>query len=505
MSWHVELGTGAVLLVGIVAVAALVHYYANDHKWVVRRLVALFAMFVITALLGFGLERAGVADWSHRARLASHVLATFIVINVVGAFIFDLALPKMGFRPAKIVSDLALGLAYIVGCGAILASSGFSVSSVLTTGAVFSAILALSLQTTLGNVLGGVALHLDGTVKVGDWVQLENGRQGIVREIRWRCTIVETRDFDTIILPNAQLLSSTLTVLGRRGGKAVPRRMKHLFNVDFRYSPSRVVQVVTDALLASPLPNVASDPAPSVWCVDLGRDLRTSHAVYEVRYFILDLGPDSRTSSAVLTRVYAALRRADIPLARPVETHFVRIEGDDSDEKRMERHRNRRTEALSAVTIFGELTPEERTVLQAQLEYVPFTAGEKMTRQGAVAHWLYVMTAGTAEVRRVNEDGGSVLLNTLQAPDFFGEMGLMTGEPRIADVVAKSDVECFRLRKEGFQKVLLKRPEIAKELSSRLAERRLALLSAAGDSSKTKVEEEERIFEAIGRFFGLKV
>ena len=504
MGWQIELGAGGVLLVGIVTVAALVHYFARDHKWVVRRLVVLFALFTLTAAVGFTLDRAGIGGWAHRLRLASHVLATFIVINVVGAIVFDIALPKVGFRPARIVSDLALGLAYILGCGAILASSGFSVSSVLTTGAVFSAILALSLQTTLGNVLGGVALHVDGTVKVGDWIQLENGRQGIVREIRWRCTIVETRDFDTIILPNAQLLSSTLTVLGRRDGKTVPRRMKHLFNVDFRYSPSRVVQVVTDALLASPLTNVAADPAPSVWCVDLGRDLRTSHAVYEVRYFILDLGPDSRTSSAVLTRVYAALRRADIPLARPVETHFVRVEGEDSDERRAQRHRSRRVEALSALTIFGELTSQERSLLEGQLEYVPFTAGEKMTRQGAVAHWLYVMTTGTAEVRRVQEDGDKLLLGTLQAPDFFGEMGLMTGEPRIADVVAKTDVECFRLRKEGFQKVLLGRPEIAKELSARLAERRVRLLAASGESPKSQVEEEERIFAAIGRFFGLK-
>ena len=114
------------------------------------------------------------------------------------------------------------------------------------------------------------------------------------------------------------------------------------------------------------------------------------------------------------------------------------------------------------------------------------------------------MTSGTAEAKRLHEDGETTLLGTLKAPDFFGEMGLMTGEPRIADVIAKTDVECFRLRKEGFQKVLLNRPEIAKELSARLAERRIRLLADTGDGTKTQVEEEERIFEAIGRFFGLE-
>jgi CRP-like cAMP-binding protein len=160
-------------------------------------------------------------------------------------------------------------------------------------------------------------------------------------------------------------------------------------------------------------------------------------------------------------------------------------------------------EALGAITIFSSLTDGERSVLESQLEYVPFTAGERMTRQGAVAHWLYVMTSGKAEVRRKHDDGTEVLLASLKAPEFFGEMGLMTGEPRIADVVATSDVECFRLRKEGFQKVLLNRPEIAKELSSRLAERRVELLAAAGRES-TQKEEEERIFDGIRRFFGLE-
>jgi small-conductance mechanosensitive channel/CRP-like cAMP-binding protein len=499
-----ELGIAGALLVGIITIATLVNTFARDHRWVVRRLVILYGLFVVILGLAVALDRLGLLTWSLRLRLGAHILAAFTVINMAGAIVFELSLPKLGFRPAKIVSDLTLGAAYFVAAGAVLASSGFSLTSVITTGAVFSAVLALSLQTTLGNVLGGVALQLDGTVKVGDWIQTDNGRQGVVREIRWRCTIVETRDCDTIILPNAQLLSTTLLVLGRRDGKPVPRRMRHLFYVDFRFTPSRVVQAVTDALLASPLSNVAVTPPPSVVCLALGRDAHPSYAVYEVRYFILDFGPDGPTDSAVLTRVYAALRRAGIPLARPVATHFVRMEGEELDARREARHRTRRVEALSAVTIFGALTPDEKSVLEGQLEYVPFTAGEKMTRQGAIAHWLYVMTSGTAEAMRIHEDGEATLLGTLEAPDFFGEMGLMTGEPRIADVIAKTDIECFRLRKEGFQKVLLNRPEIAKELSRRLAERRINLLAAAGDRTKTQVEEEERIFEAIGRFFGLE-
>src|SRR5215475_15361424 len=81
------------------------------------------------------------------------------------------------------------------------------------------------------------------------------------------------------------------------------------------------------------------------------------------------------------------------------------------------------------------------------------------------------------------------------APDFFGEMGLMTGEPRSSDVIATSDVDCFRLGKDTFKTVLLGRPEIVTELSSKLARRRVELIAARDGldaSAKQQREESER-------------
>jgi CRP-like cAMP-binding protein len=96
----------------------------------------------------------------------------------------------------------------------------------------------------------------------------------------------------------------------------------------------------------------------------------------------------------------------------------------------------------------------------------------------------------------------------IAAPDFFGEMGLMTGEPRSADVVALGDVECYRLGRAGFEGVLLGRPEIVEELSAKLASRRVELIaSKEGLDAVAKVareaRERERIVGGIKTFFGL--
>jgi CRP-like cAMP-binding protein len=172
------------------------------------------------------------------------------------------------------------------------------------------------------------------------------------------------------------------------------------------------------------------------------------------------------------------------------------------------RHREQRQEAIEGVEIFKSLTGQELEQLAQGIELLPFSAGETITRQGAVAHWLYILTRGQVEIRANLEDGSTKRIATLEAPSFFGEMGLMTGAPRTADVIAVTDCDCYRLGKSTFEEVILRRPELVTVLSARLAERRLQLLSALeglDDEAKRarRASEEQQILRGIKSFFGL--
>jgi len=389
---------------------------------------------------------------------------------------------------------------------------------------VVSAVLAISLQSTLGNIVGGVALQLDGSIREGDWIQLENGKQGKVRSVRWRHTVIEARDWSTIIVPNAQLLGNNITILGKREGKNVPQRMSVGFNIDFRFPPGRVIRAVTDALHGAAIENVADEPPPHVVCNDFAKDAKDSLASYAVRYWILDLTSDESTNSRVRARIFTALQRAQIALPSSPFAELkdsVRAQWSDapSGEHNGARRPGRQTEridqrllALKTVHLFRSLTDDELRTLAAGLSHVMYTTGEVITRQGAAGNWLYVMTLGSAEIR-ANVDGAAdkrenVVVAKLTAPDFFGEMSLMTGEPRSADVVAVGDVDCFRLGKETFETVLLGRPEIATELSDKLASRRVELIAAregldAGSKRDRQASERDRILRGIRAFFAL--
>ena len=503
------------LFAAVIVTAAIVNALAPAKRVVIRRIAILFVVYIGCLAIHFGLEAAGVPKWSSRMRVAAELLQAFTVVNILGTLGFTVALPRIGVSIPMIASDLMIGVGYILATLGVLSGHGLDPSSVLATSAVVSAVLAISLQSTLGNILGGVALQLDGSIHEGDWIQLENGRQGRVRSIRWRHTVVETRDWSTIIVPNVQLLANNIMILGKREGRSVPQRYWVWFNVDFRFPPMRVVQVVTEAVNASPIPGVSAEPAPNVVCMDFTKEMRESFATYAVRYWLTDLAADDPTNTRVRARIYSALRRAGIPLAVPAQTQFLEVQDSRRLEKRAKRKEVERVDALRTVTLFRHFTQDELETLAGGMSHVIYAAGEVITRQGAVAHWLYVLTSGKVEIRaKFDPDGDgpaptqTKVVATIEAPDFFGEMGLMTGEPRAADVVATTDVDCFRLDKATFEQVLVERPELAEELSDTLAARRMNLIAVRDeldpDARQSRHSaERDRILDGIKGFFGL--
>jgi small-conductance mechanosensitive channel/CRP-like cAMP-binding protein len=504
-----QLGDRWILLVTGVAmliVAGLVNWLAPAKRRRLRRTVIQFGLYLVLELVADALGASGERAWAARLGVAGDLLGAYTQVNLVALTLFDVMLPVIRLPVAFIVTDLFVGAAYLVVTFVLLRGAGMDFGSLIATSAIVSGILALSLQATLGNILGGIALQLDHSISEGDWIQLPDGQQGKVRAIHWRHTVVETRNWDTLIVPNSNLLAANILILGKREGAAPLHRMWVYFHVDFRYPPSRVIEVVRTALLAAPIERVAADPPPSVICMDLAKDGRDSFGYYAVRYWLTDLAVDDPTSSAVRERIYAALRRADIPLARAAQTIYFAPEADRSPEQRKAKRHGERLAALAGVELFSTLTDAEREHLAGHVIYAPFAAGEIITHQGAVAHWLYILVSGQAEIRVNSPDGPAKKIATLTPCAVFGEMGLLTGAPRAADVVAIGATECYRLDKAAFEQIIRERPEIADGMATVMAKRRRELFAANDAPGKAREEEDHEAAKILGKirgFFGL--
>src|SRR5205807_1047259 len=149
------------------------------------------------------------------------------------------------------------------------------------------------------------------------------------------------------------------------------------------------------------------------------------------------------------------------------------LQRDEAHAATVRRHElTRRLELLGQVAVFRGLPGNERSEVAARLQYAPFARGDVITKQGNTAHWLYIMAFGDAEVLYEPPSGPPQVLALLRPGQFFGEMALMAGDARTATVVAKTDVECWRLDRGSFQQLLQMRPEIAEEVKRVIGARR---------------------------------
>jgi small-conductance mechanosensitive channel/CRP-like cAMP-binding protein len=500
-AWHEDLP--ALALISITFWLLLLRFNPSD-----RRSASLTLILFLSSLVGlyaggvaFHLGFSTLGEWLHETFL---ILEGLAIIRLGGMFLFRLLLPLLRLHPPRILEDIVVFIAY-VGWGFVqLHEAGLDLSGIVTTSAIITAVLAFSMQDTLGNILGGLALQLDNSVEIGDWIKVDD-IVGKVVDIRWRHTAVETRNWETVIVPNSQLMKTKFSVLGRHGSEPVRWRRWVWFNVGYQVAPSRVIETVQRAVREADIRNVAEDPAPN--CVLM--DFEQSYGRYALRYWLTNLQADDPTDSEVRDHIFAALQRAGIRLAFPEHNVHITKEDEKHEQARQSRRRQERVNALRKVELFHGFREDELNDIAQKLRYAPFATGDVITRQGAVAHWLYMLIEGEAEVYLEAPGQERRKLSTLQPGNFFGEMGLMTGAPRTATVIASKDSECYLLDKESFETVLRNRPELAEEISSVLVSRRFGLDSlqqeiniAARDMEMAKQHSD--MLSSIRHFFGLK-
>ena len=486
-------------LIALVVTGALLRRRPHERVTFLNTLwlfmMGLAGQAAAVAMGAFEFPRAGAT-----VHTIFRILTAVALIRMFGFTVFRLVLPLMGKRPTRIIEDLAIVVAYI-GYGLVqLRGAGVDLGSLVTSSAILTAVIAFAMQDTLGNVLGGLAIQLDNSVQVGDWVRVDNELTGRVRDIRWRTTLLETRNWETVLVPNSALMKGRVSILGRRESTTPAWRRTLNFMVDPGVPPARVIAIVEDEMRELAIPNVARTPAPSciLYSFELG-NLR-----YQLRYFLTDFHEDDSTDSLVRVHLFASLQRAGIRIAEPQSTVHAVARDEAHAETVKKRELTRRIQALNAVQLFAGLSDAEKSDIAERLQYAPFARGDVITKQGNTAHWLYILAFGEAEVLYEPPGGAPQGVGRVRAGEFFGEMALITGEARSATVMAKTDVECYRLDRASFQELLGSRPELAVEVKRVVGSRKPDLEQARdafANAPETTDEREARLFTRIRRFF----
>lgn len=425
--------------------------------------------------------------------VAGRLLALVSFVEFLQFVLLDLALVAWLHRPPppRILRDFAT-LAIALGSFLIQlrGTLGVNLSSLLATSAMISVVLGLALQDTLGSFFAGLALQMEAPLAIGEWVRIGES-EGHVSQVGWRSVRIVTLDGDEITYPNSLVSRSTLLNYSR---PAPQHRSFVSVRVPYRHPPHEVQAALTEAMRG--VPGVLEQPGPHVLVWEFGE----SEIVYRARYWIDDYSRVNFVRSDVAMRIWYQLRRAGIEHAFP-----ARVFKRDAPCPVPEELALRTAAALQGVDLFDPLTEEERCALAARLRPALFASGETIIRQGERGESLFLITRGRVEVR-VASEGVESVVSSLCAGSFFGEMSLLTGDPRVATVVAVEDAEVIPVARDDFRHIAAANPAVLEEMTRIVSARRGRLAESIRESEEAAAERaaaHRDLLERVRAFFGV--
>jgi len=446
VSFRVVLGI-ALLLVSVVVRAVSLNRLVRRK---IRLSILLFAVYAIVsgALQAF----APTADMAATVMSVARLLLALASINLaVVAVVNPLRADRVPERFPAIVQDtIIIGLFMLVATVALQ-------EKFLTTSAVGAVVIGFALQDTLGNTFAGLAIQVEKPFKVGHWVAI-GPHEGRVVEVNWRATNLRTKAGNLVVLPNAFISKEAIVNYSE---PEAPTRLQTVVGVSYDVPPNQVKSAILDALRDQPL--ICGTPAPEVFIADFA----ASSIHYLIRFWITDYGVDTAALDQVRSAAYYTLRRHGYEIPYPIQVEYER----ETVKERVSDRISRVEEHLHSIDLFAPLTRQERAELAARASEQLFGRGEIIVRQGDAGSSMFIIVRG--RVRIVEASGRE--LASLDAGGYFGEMSMLTGQPRSASVQAVDDCEVLELTAESLRSVALANPDVLEHISSVVAARRADL------------------------------
>jgi small-conductance mechanosensitive channel/CRP-like cAMP-binding protein len=428
-------------------------------------------------------------------QLAKVIVWMFLVITVV-RFLGLLVLRTLNrgtgqFETSSLIKTVLSVVVYIVSFFIIFQSQfpNVQLTPLFTGSTIVGIVVGLALQDTLGNLFAGLAIQADQPFQVGDVIALGTRGKGVVEAVSWRGVQIRTFQNKLLVISNSVLGKELIEVSPKTNLNA---RLV-FFNTVYSNSPAKTQNAIRDAVRQ--VENVSRKIRPIVRIRNLG----DNGMDWEVKYWLDDYREFNNTDAQIRQRIWYVFQREGIDFAYPTRTLYV------ERQPKPQLHEDALTanaERLSRVSLFSPLTEDEiQQVADAAILRV-YAPGESIVRQGRKGDSMYVVVRGEVKVQVINEDIHRTLTD-LTENDFFGEMSLLTGEPRSATVVATEETELLEIGKGALHPILAANLELVEAISERVAERRRSLDETMLKDEELIVEGKRGVMRSIKDFFGL--
>lgn len=430
-------------------------------------------------------------------RVVLVIIAMALVVAIVRFLVYLIVKTVYRSSPPGEVSSLIRTVIsiviYIVAFFIIFQSQfdNVDLTALFTGSTILGIVVGLALQDTLGNLFAGLALQADQPFQVGDVIAISNGGTGVVEAVSWRGVKIRTFQNKLLVISNSMLGKEAIEV----GPKGNLNARLVFFSTVYSASPAHTAHIVREAIRLGE--NVSQKIRPIVRIRSLGE----SGIDWEVKYWLDDYSRQNDSDAMVRERVWYALNREKIKFPFPTRTVHIQERVEEAAPAEIV---NTYVEHLNRVSIFAPLSEEEIERLANASTARTYAPGEAIVRRGQEGNSMFVIITGGVKVQ-IPEKTYQKTINNLKENDYFGEMSLLTGQPRTATVIATEETEVLRIDQNGLKPIFENNPPLVASITEMIEERR-ALLRAQIEADSTEQQDETRkgVMKSIRKFFGLR-
>ena len=457
--WRTEIVLALAIFV-VLVVRAIMH-----RSRLGRRLDAGLTLLIIALCalaLGTGAAAEGAQLVVPYARALFAGLLAIALVRIALVLFVDVYLREQHeVKVSAIVRDIVgMGAYFVIVLMVLRATLDINLASLIATSAVLTAIVGLAFQDVLGSIISGLVIEAEEPFAPNDWVRV-GAFEGKVVETGWRTTRICTRQNEVIVLPNTYLAREPLVNYTRPDPR---HRDSFRFEAGYEVPPNTVKAAVLGVFRDDP--SVLDDPEPELHT----SKYNPSGLEYEARYWLVDFAGLQTIRDRLMTNVWYGLRRGNIRIPVPATDIFVHSTPPASPFEAGDV-----AGALAGVPLLSPLAAEELTTMARQVRRLTYAHGETIVREGEPGDSFYLVERGVIAVTIGTRDGGSTQTISRMLPgDYFGEMSLLTGEPRSANVVAESDVVVLEVGRGAFEHILAANPALLEPISQIAAHRQEA-------------------------------
>lgn len=393
---------------------------------------------------------------------------------------------QRGVQVPKLLIDVVRAVVFVfMALGLISALFEETITGLLAASGVFAVVMGFALQSTLADLFSGIAINLQRPYRVGDWIEIDDGAIGLVVEMNWRATQLRSPQGNTIVLPNSKLAAAKIVNFNM----PTPRHRSEIaIGLNARVPPGVARDVLERAALKATA--VLNDPAPLAQIKSM-EDWRIQYAVH---FWVDGYADIDVIRHEVSNSIWYALDVLGL--------------GPWNENSEAAATTSRAERLVGYVDLFRDLEPELRARLAAALRPRMVKPGETIMREGEAGDSIFIVELGAIEVAVAVAERGPRTMARLGTGDFFGEMSLLTGDPRSATLTAMCEGKVWELSRDAFEPILREQPMIADRLSRIMAKRRLAntmLISSLSQQERQDAEQQwpDDILSRIRRLFSL--